>query len=73
MVNITNSKEKCFAYRKTSRKTTCTALAKMQKNCSNKCRFFKPSGCEDWVRREVGNEIWLIPPEEYYAEHAERK
>lgn len=73
MVDITNSKEKCFAYRKTDKKVKCSALRGLQPNCSNKCRFYKPSGCEDWVRREIGEKIWLIPPEEYFAEPVKGK
>lgn len=32
--------------------------------CTYDCPFYKPQGCEDWIKLEKGEEIWLIPPEE---------
>ena len=37
------------------------------------CKWYKPKDCEDWIRSERGDEIWLIPPEEYFAEPVTRK
>lgn len=60
MVEITNVKDKCFA----ELLGGCSAL-QGEINCGVQCKFYKPKGCEDWVRREKDGEIWLIPPEEY--------
>lgn len=68
MVEISNIKEKCFA----EFRGGCAVLS-VRLTCSPRCPFYKPAGCEDWIRREVGDEIWLIPQEEYYAEHAAKK
>lgn len=66
MVEISNCNEPCFALKKAGCKIlTC--------ECIGKCKFYKPVGCEDWIRSERGDEVWLIPPEEYYAEPANRK
>lgn len=60
MVEITNVKERCFA----EIQGGCSVLQGEIK-CGVQCKFYKPKGCEDWVRREKDDEIWLIPPEEY--------
>ena len=44
-----------------------------QKICPKKCVFYKPKGCRDWIRVERDGEVWVIPPEEYYAEPAEER
>lgn len=62
MIEISNIKEKCFAMYGGE----CFALS-THSTCNSRCPFYKPVGCEDWIRREIGEEIWLIPPEEYYA------
>ena len=67
MVEITNIKEKCFARLHEG----CSVLCELEPECSTACPFYKPAGCEDWVRREKGGQIWLIPPEEY-ATRAEK-
>lgn len=69
MVEISNTKEKCFAHMQTG----CQVLCDLQPICSPKCPFYKPAGCEDWIRRERGEEIWLIPPEEYFVKRAAKK
>ena len=69
MVEISNIKDKCFAERHGG---GCVVLS-VRLSCNPRCPFYKPVGCEDWIRREVGDEIWLIPQEEYYAEHAAKK
>lgn len=61
MVEISNIKEKCFA----EFKSGCGVLSSSEYECSPQCPFYKPTGCEDWVRRETEDGIWLIPPEEY--------
>lgn len=66
MVEITNCKEPCFAKMDTGCKILTT-------DCTGRCDFYKPKGCEDWVRRERDGEVWLIPPEEYGAEPAEKR
>lgn len=68
MIDITETNEKCFALWY----DTCSILTdKTKEDCITQCPFYKPKGCEDWVRREVKERIWLIPPEEY-AEYAEK-
>jgi len=68
MLDITDSKEKCFALWA----STCSILTdRTKEDCSAQCRFYKPQGCEDWVRRERRGQVWIIPPEEY-AEFAEK-
>ena len=69
MVEISNTKEKCFALMQTG----CQVLSELQPTCAPRCPFYKPVGCEDWIRRERGEEIWLIPPEEYFVGRAEKK
>ena len=68
MVEISKCKEKCFALTDAGCKILTT-------KCEGKerCKWYKPKGCEDWVRSERGDEVWLIPPEEYYATPAEKK
>ena len=69
MVEISNAKERCFA----KGNKGCQILSVLKPDCNPKCPFYKPTGCEDWVRRERGDEIWLIPPDEYGAERAAKK
>ena len=61
MIEISKCKERCFA----SISDGCAILTKMPIKCSPDCAFYKPQGCEDWIRQEKDG-IWLIPPEEYY-------
>lgn len=61
MVEITNIEEKCFA----DLKSGCGVLSSSDYECSPQCPFYKPVGCEDWIRREKEDEIWIVPPEEY--------
>ena len=65
MVEISNCTEPCFA----KWAGGCAVL----RTGKCRCKFYKPKGCEDWIRSERGNEIWLIPPEEYFAEPAVKK
>ena len=59
MVEITGTIEKCFA----ELYGGCAILTDNSR-CGYRCPFYKPTGCEDWVRLETKNEIFLIPPEE---------
>lgn len=61
MVEITTLEEKCFA----ELKSGCGVLSRSDYKCSPQCPFYKPTGCEDWIRREKDGQIWLIPPEEH--------
>ena len=61
MVEITDIDEKCFAHLKSG----CAVLSRSDINCTPQCPFYKSVGCEDWIRREKDNGIWLVPPEEY--------
>lgn len=67
MTNITGCKDPCFGLVE----GVCMILTE-QTDCGIECPFYKPQGCEDWVKREEGAEIWLIPPEEYYAKTADK-
>lgn len=62
MVEISDCEERCFALWAGG----CSILtSKTKEDCTARCPFYKPQGCEDWIRREDKDEIWLIPPEEY--------
>lgn len=55
---------KCFA----NMRDGCAVMgskAPMTGCNSYRCPFYKPSGCEDWMRIEKSASISLIPPEEY--------
>jgi hypothetical protein len=66
MVEISKCKEPCFA----NLHSGCKVLTV---ECEREsCPFYKPADCTDWIRREEGGKVWLIAPEEYYAETAER-
>lgn len=69
MVDIVNAKDNCFALSSVG----CSVLSELRPRCSTQCPFYKPVGCEDWIKRKEGDHIWLIPPEEYYAKPADRK
>lgn len=60
MVEITGMTDKCFA----SLYGGCAILTKLE-DCGYRCPFYKPIGCEDWVRYETKDQIFLISPEEY--------
>lgn len=62
MIDITKHEEPCFAL---LNKEGCAILKK--KDC-DKCGFYKPKGCGDWVRVDTKTRSWLIPPEEYEKE-----
>ena len=59
MIDITERKEKCFALIQ----RRCTILQATE--CDN-CKFYKPKGCEDWVRIDKSDRILLAEPEEYF-------
>lgn len=61
MIEISKTKDQCFALGYMG----CSVLCEARPKCTPQCPFYKPVGCEDWIRREVSGEIWLIPPEEY--------
>ena len=68
MVKINDLDERCFA----ELKSGCGVLSRNDYKCSPQCPFYKPRGCEDWVRIVKGEEIWLIPPEEYERSNNEQ-
>lgn len=63
MIDIRFSTEPCFGFSKWIG-NHCTVLTEV-KTCGARCPFYKPVGCENWIKRETEKEIWLIPPEEY--------
>ena len=68
MVEISKCKEPCFAEMDMGCKILTTEC-----EGRDKCKFYKPKDCEDWIRAERGDEVWLIPPEEYFAERVVRR
>lgn len=58
MIDITNSKEKCFA----EIFGTCTILKRT--DCDG-CKWYKPRNCDDWVRIEKNGKVYLMTPEEH--------
>lgn len=58
MINLKDSTDKCFALIFEQ----CTILT--QTNCKG-CKFYKPKNCEDWMRVQMGDEVYLYTPEEY--------
>lgn len=54
---------KCFA----DSEWGCEAMTGYHKKCGTyQCTFYKPIGCEDWVKIEHENCIKLYSPREYY-------
>ena len=67
MIEISKCTEPCFA----KMDVGCMILSN---GCDREtCKWYKPKDCEDWIRSERNGEVWLIPPEEYFAEPAEKK
>lgn len=62
MIKLKDCEEKCFARLNDG----CAILKEMPEACNEKCPFYKPRDCEDWVRLEHNGEIWLMPREDYY-------
>jgi len=58
MIQVTEQLDRCFA------QLNGKCLILIRKQCAG-CRFYKPAGCEDWVRAERNGKVLLIPPEEY--------
>lgn len=58
MINIKDCTDKCFGLVLDN----CTCL--IETKCEG-CIFYKPRGCEDWVRVEEDGETYLYTPEEY--------
>lgn len=72
MVEISKCEERCFALRKIMGTYSRDVLVEADE-CSTQCPFYKPKTCEDWIRREDRENIWLIPPEEYFAQAVAKK
>lgn len=66
MVNIKECEDRCFA----DFGCLCIAVKGKKEKCDNTCDFYKPKGCEDWIRIKREGELWIVPPEEYYAKTA---
>lgn len=59
MIDITNDRRhKCFAYVGGG----CTVL--IHTNCVD-CKFYKPEGCDDWIKIEEDGRVYIMSPEEY--------
>ena len=62
-VDLMRIDEKCFGE---SFKGLCRILTVKSDVCRTyKCPFYKPEGCEKWVRVEDSQGVNLVPPEEY--------
>ncbi len=65
-IDLKYVKDPCFALAP-ARYGGCKLLTEQHKKCgSQKCPFYKPIGCKDWVRVEDGQGTSLVPEEEYY-------
>lgn len=62
MIDITDSTERCFA--EEDNKTCKLLYADAIESCGCKCPFYKPEGCEDWIKIEKGEGVYLYTPEE---------
>ena len=62
MIQVTEQIDRCFA------QLNGKCLILIRKQCAG-CKFYKPAGCEDWVRAERNGKVLLIPPEEYENEN----
>ena len=62
MIKLSTIKEKCFG----ELADGCTVVKDEYIECGHQCPFYKPIGCEDWIRKEIEGEAWIVPPEEYY-------
>lgn len=58
MIDITERSTRCFA----EIMGQCVVLRK--KECEG-CKYYKPKECEDWVRVDKDDRIYLMTPEEY--------
>lgn len=58
MIDITESRTPCCLMLL----GRCTALIRTE---CDKCKFYKPFGCDDWVRIDKEGRAYLIPPEDY--------
>ena len=58
MIDITEPTERCCALQGEE----CEALIKT--HC-DKCKFYKPVGCHDWMRIKEDDRVILYTPEEY--------
>lgn len=58
MINIEDCTEKCYAMVF----GVCTVLK--DTDCDG-CRFYKPEGCENWVKVKTFDGAYLYTPEEY--------
>lgn len=58
MIKLEECTDKCFALVFNQ----CTILK--ETNC-DKCVFYKPNNCEDWMRIDTANGTILYTPEEY--------
>ena len=62
MIDITNIKDKCFA----DSLGECRVLSStISLECNASCPFYKPKGCEQWIRINTKSRAWIMPPEEY--------
>ena len=62
MIDITDYTEKCFA----DGLGECRVLSEtITTECNATCPFYKPKGCNDWVRIDTKTSVYLLTPEEY--------
>lgn len=57
----------CFAYKANAltKSNYCECLDGIHKRCGTYgCPFYKPIDCEDWIRIDRRNMVFMIPPEE---------
>ena len=69
-INLKLTNDKCFGNRMGG---PCAIMVVPHKDCGTwRCPMYKPQGCKDWVRVEEGNDVTLIPPEEYACARKEK-
>ena len=66
MIDITKQDQKCFALAFKQ----CTIMTETK--CEG-CKFYKPEGCDDWVRIDMKDRVLIIAPEEYEMFRGRRK
>lgn len=65
-IDLKYAHDPCFAEIGNKGVSGCRLLRRMEDECGYKCPFYKPKDCKDWIRITEGNDVSIVPPEEYY-------
>ena len=64
-LTLNDMKDRCFA--ETEDGSSCLVLSAKTACCGTcECPFYKPKGCDDWIRTQDGSVAIITPPEDYY-------